>query len=1095
MNKIVMRCFYYSVMPGKRGYRKRMFARWKEIGLFKCTEQRLADQKRVITTNGYLSELEMSELESEVRRELEESEVEGNEQDVETEPDMETEPDVEIEPALEDWHASQPVELQVERLIDTMRQAVTEDGLHVLIQEDIDEDTKEITNELVELMRTDETPPNMRHIERKKLKEEATKVNEILQCVQTDNITDTNKLLKAAGCLVAKRLGIKKKKEKNTKDPWWKKRIKRKIETLRKDLSRLERMKNGELKNKRTKEEIKKKYNMLKEDIITVIETIKQRISANAAKIKRYEARNEQYIQNRMFQVNQKKLFERLENNGREQEEVKPSKDEALEFWSKIWEQPVEHNPNAKWIADLEEELNLQLKQENVQINQTKVKKQTQKMSNWTAAGPDGVQGFWLKSFTSCHDRIAHQLQSCLFGAETPEWLTKGRTVLINKDREKGNMASNYRPITCLPLMWKLFTGIISDEVYNYLEENMLFPAEQKGCRKGTRGTKDQLLIDKMILKNCKRRLTGLGMAWVDYKKAYDMMPHSWIRKCMEMFGVADNVRGLLERSMKKWKTELTSCGETLGIIRIKRGIFQGDSLSPLLFVLALIPLSLVLRKVKAGYNLGRGCGTVNHLLFMDDLKVYGKNEKEIDILINSVRIFSQDIRMEFGINKCATIVMKRGKIKESKGITLPDGQQIKSLEEGDGYKYLGILEAENIKSKEMKETTTKEYFRRIRRILKSKLNAGNIVTAINSRAVSMIRYGAGIINWNKEELRCMDRKTRKLLTIHRAMHPQADTDRLYMKRNQGGRGLISVEDCVSTEINSLFKYVGDAEETLLKAVHVEGLLQEGVSRKKVLEQRQTNFLSKSLHPQFFHNTEDVRHESTWNWLKKGTLKKETEGMIMAAQDQALRTNQIKNRIDKVDNSPMCRMCDEREETVAHLVAECKALAQNQYKLWRHDRVATVAHWNLCKQYGFEFHQKWYEHVPEKVLENQETKILWDFPIQTDHRLDHNKPDLIVFHKKERECWIIDVACPFDTRIKKKENEKRENYHDLKMEIKKLWKCKNVSVTPIVIGALGTIGTNFEKCLKKIRMEEYKDVMQKACILGTARILRKVLDT
>ena len=75
----------------------------------------------------------------------------------------------------------------------------------------------------------------------------------------------------------------------------------------------------------------------------------------------------------------------------------------------------------------------------------------------------------------------------------------------------------NYRPITCLPLMWKLLTGILGDEIYQHLEERNLFPDEQKGCRRRSRGTKDQLMIDKMVLRNCKRRMTNLCVAWIDY--------------------------------------------------------------------------------------------------------------------------------------------------------------------------------------------------------------------------------------------------------------------------------------------------------------------------------------------------------------------------------------------------------------------------------------------------------------------------------------------------------------------------------------------------------------------------------------------------
>ena len=100
-----------------------------------------------------------------------------------------------------------------------------------------------------------------------------------------------------------------------------------------------------------------------------------------------------------------------------------------------------------------------------------------------------------------------------------------------------------------------------------------------------------------------------------------------------------------------------------------------------------------------------------------------------------------------------------------------------------------------------------KEYYRRVRKILKSKLNGGNIVKAVNLSAVSMVRYGAGIIDWKKDELKEMDKKTRKLFTIYRALHPQADFDKLYLKRSEGGRGLLSIEECVIIETNSLVNY------------------------------------------------------------------------------------------------------------------------------------------------------------------------------------------------------------------------------------------------------------------------------------------------
>ena len=132
---------------------------------------------------------------------------------------------------------------------------------------------------------------------------------------------------------------------------------------------------------------------------------------------------------------------------------------------------------------------------------------------------------------------------------------------------------------------------------------------------------------------------------------------------------------------MKSWMVELTCGSETLGEVPTKRGIFQGDVLSPLLFVIALILLTHILTTANPAYELQTG-ETINHLLFMDDLKLYSKSEKALDSLIQTVRIFSTDIGMQFGIDKCAMLVMKKGKIVKSDGIQLPNDKVIKSLEE-----------------------------------------------------------------------------------------------------------------------------------------------------------------------------------------------------------------------------------------------------------------------------------------------------------------------------------------------------------------------------------------------------------------------------
>ena len=256
-------------------------------------------------------------------------------------------------------------------------------------------------------------------------------------------------------------------------------------------------------------------------------------------------------------------------------------------------------------------------KQKDIVITVESIRKCVSVISNRKASGPDGVQGFWFKSMTNLHDRLAKHLQNCLNTVIVPSWMTKGRTVLIMKDSNNGGVTSNYRPITCLPIMWKLLTGIIGDEVYGHLGRSSLLQNEQKGCRRGSRGTKDQLLIDKTILRNCGKAKRNLSIGFIDYKKAYDIMPHSWLKETLKMVGVADNIHRLLGQSMCNWKTVLTSNGDTLGEVSIQRGIFQGDSLSPLLFIIILIPLSMTLNSTNYGYLLSKE--TLSFVL--DDLK------------------------------------------------------------------------------------------------------------------------------------------------------------------------------------------------------------------------------------------------------------------------------------------------------------------------------------------------------------------------------------------------------------------------------------------------------------------------------------------
>ena len=202
----------------------------------------------------------------------------------------------------------------------------------------------------------------------------------------------------------------------------------------------------------------------------------------------------------------------------------------------------------------------------------------------------------------------------------------------------------------------------------------------------------------------------------------------------------------------------------------------------------------------------------------MDDLKLYASNKKSLESLIQTVRVFSNDIVMEFPATKCALLIMKKGKMVNSDKIALPNETTIKGLKQGNSYNYLKVIRAYRMKHHEMKENAKIEYYKQVRKILETKLNGGNIITEINTWAISLLRHSAAFLDWARAEFEQMDRRTRKFMTMHRALNPKSDVARIYLSRKEGGRGLISVEDIAKLAILGLERYALTSEEVLLIA-------------------------------------------------------------------------------------------------------------------------------------------------------------------------------------------------------------------------------------------------------------------------------------
>ena len=186
-----------------------------------------------------------------------------------------------------------------------------------------------------------------------------------------------------------------------------------------------------------------------------------------------------------------------------------------------------------------------------------------------------------------------------------------------------------------------------------------------------------------------------------------------------------------------------------------------------------------------------------------------------------------------------------------------------------------------------MKNKIQKEYLRRTRKLLETKLSSRNLIKGINTWAVLLVRYSGPFLKWTREELRQMDQRTRKIMIMHKALHPKDDVDRLYVPRKEGGRGLASVEDRVDTSIQRLEVYTEKHERELITAIRNNT---DNTIDNRMTKTRKQKWEEKQLHGRFKRLINNISHYKTWTWLRKGNFKRETESLLMAAQNRAIRT-------------------------------------------------------------------------------------------------------------------------------------------------------------------------------------------------------------
>jgi len=880
------------------------------------------------------------------------------------------------------------------------------------------------------------------------------------------------------------------------------------------------------------------------EDLLRKKEEMLDEMRYQQACLRKMKERGRKIRENKMFQRNEGQFYRNLQEMGNKEGEI-PSVEEFTEFWGGLWEDGTK-TPHKPWMRDVQYELQSKVTDiVDFQIGLAELQRQIRKRKNWTAPGIDGIQNYWWKKL-----HVTWPVLVKVFGELThnpndiPEWFPVGRTVLLPKSN-KVDTVSNYRPITCLNTVYKVYTGLIASFMKDHSIRNDLWDDGQLGAMDGVLGTVDQLLVDECIMQQVRESKRNLAVAYYDYKKAYDMVHHDWMIRVYRWMGVPDNVCRVLERLMKLWRTKLEvfvdGQKQTSRWIEILKGFLQGDSYSPVGFCLSEVPIAILIKKSK-GYLMGRNDGVEvrrTHSLFIDDLKIYAKSHEELEVMNEIIVLASSDTGALYGVNKCAEVVFKRGKMVKGEGLeVLEERMQALDPETNDFYKFLGCEQASGIDVKKVLKRVTGELNRRLDRVLKTKLSEKNIIKAINSHVLPVVGYIMNVCKISETDLEELDMAVKRKLRNKNFHGRLCSDERLYMDRMVGGRGLKSIKEMyietktrivcylslsenfwmnqvwlfwkdkehwnIKTEVEKAWNEIGERltlgdDEIRLNGERLEGtwkVVSKKLKRRwkdKKAECRKKELVKKKMQGKGYKNLDKSSHL----WLTCN-IEPQKVASIIEMQERMIETKAWKRARGIEVDTDMCRLCSKFKESVDHLLAGCEKIAGNEY-VKRHNNALMVMAVEWGKEKGLiEEKEKWYELSWKKgtMVENDKAKIVWDFEFKTRKKTRARRPDLILEDKVARKIFIVDMACPMEENIEDKRREKLTKYQQISFETRERRKGYEVRIVPLIIGCLGGGGDRVLKELTTLVNGKSRQIlaeMTKVVLWEGESIVRKVL--
>lgn len=773
------------------------------------------------------------------------------------------------------------------------------------------------------------------------------------------------------------------------------------------------------------------------------------------------------------------------------------------------------------------------------------------KIRPWKSPGNDKIQAYWWKTFPEARKGLEVTIGRILTGnsegKNIPRWLTEGKTVLIPK--KENPQISEYRPIACLNTQYKIITSVVALALYNRFEHNeLLFPREQLALRQGQRGCLNAHLMDQAVqldvMHRKKSKSSGLATAWIDFKKAFDSISHEYMEFLIDSVGIPKGIRNFLKAGMAGWRTTLTLNGEKVGAIRVRSGVYQGDSLSPLLFCLAISPISdLLKRRVDPYVSSGRKF-YISHTYYVDDLKLYTHTRAAMTQALEIVQRFSDSIGLELNAKKSAVHLFnvpgEQGAIAD-----------IPTLQED--YAYLGIKQTLRTSVRSVLADCRGRIEAKTREILEAPdLSAGQRIRSLNTVVLPIAQY---IFTHSQvgQRFECairfakdLDISMRRELSKTKMRYAHVPIERYYMAREDGGLGLVSFEEILMSSTLDAAAYlstnrhvsgyrtgfwtladrgkrtlIADARRVLAEmpirvcfnngevivddVSYTSGKCSQHLRTlvRQAFRSRARGGWCDTVAKKFDH-IEDISREASDRWIAKGAMSCENLRLALGVREgNILIASGIQKR--------PCPACGKATESISHVSSNCESYRMT-LMIERHDAVARVIYDHLKTVYGFD--STHYSEAIDPELVNAKARLLWNVKLRTNQEIYHRQPDLVLFVKdqgKVERIVILEVAVsdpkalPHQIEIKRnrycvngelQEEEEKVPYkpsRNLTRDLENQYSVK-VEFIPIVVSTTGHIPMSLIEDLKtKLKIGErdrtwITERLGRAAALGTARL-------